>query len=62
MKDGYYWARIKRPFVGAWCIYEVYTVGGKQSVYTMGVERTDVIEDYEFGDKIEVPSKYNKGI
>ena len=58
MKDGYYWARIKTPFIGAWCIYEVATVNDEQDVYTVGADWTDAIEDYEFGDRIEIPEKY----
>jgi len=56
MKDGYYWARWIEEN-GGWEIVEVLsgwvkTLGGETSCH----ERLKL---YEFGDKIEVPCKYN---
>ena len=50
MKDGYYWARDKHS--ESWEIVEVYG----DLLYTMLGK--GYVEDYEFGDKIEIPEKY----
>ena len=52
MKDGYYWARDKDDT--EWVIVEVY----EGEVFHHGIEFDYGLEEYEFGDKIEMPSKY----
>ena len=52
MKDGYYWARDKED--GEWVVVEVY----EDEVFHCGVEVGFPLSDYEFGDKIEIPEKY----
>ena len=56
MKDGYYWARLKA--VGdiefEWQIVDIEDGFVRQ----IGWELENVSEDYEFGDRIETPEKY----
>ena len=55
MEDGYYWARDKTDT--EWVVLEVYD----GEVYHHGVETYYNVSEYEFGDRIEIPSKYRKG-
>lgn len=50
MKDGYYWA--KHPAKLDWEIVKV----KNSKVYSGGIIYD--LDDYEFGDKIEIPEKY----
>ena len=55
MQDGYYWARYKGRPNSEWEIIELWR--GKE-VWHTGHEVPSFPEDYEFGDKIEIPEKY----
>ena len=57
MKDGYYWAKGLRDDQ-PWEIVEVWTYGGDKGVSMMDSLDTFELEEFEFGDKIEIPEKY----
>ena len=65
MKDGYYWARLNPKKFGDlgwdWDIVKVedpYDEG--QVVIELGNELDGKLGDFEFGDKIEIPEKYQQ--
>ena len=55
MKDGYYWARQKGHT--GWEMVELWR---NKEVWHTGHEVPGFPEDYEFGDRIEIPEKYEK--
>ena len=54
MKDGYYWARLKGDIEFEWQIVDIEDGFVRQ----IGWEEQNDTEDYEFGDRIEIPGKY----
>ncbi len=53
MKDGYYWAKFR------FGEYDWEIVGvQEQVVYTVFEDYSDDPDNYEFGDRIEIPEKY----
>ena len=59
MKDGYYWARLKTPLGMKWEPVEVWAFdSGRQEVSELGNEYSFKLDEFEFGDKIEIPEKY----
>ena len=61
MKDGYYWARDYRTMDyrdNMWEKVMVSRYEGKQRVTRFTDMQLGYIEDYEFGDRIEIPEKY----
>ena len=61
MKDGYYWARLNPKKFGEfdWEIVEVSNPWDEeQKVQLIGDELYHDLEDFEFGDRIEMPEKY----
>ena len=68
MKDGYYWAKNKNWGEDAdWDIVQVHTYhysGGRidprQDVYELGSDVYCEIDEFEFGDRIEIPKRYRK--